>query len=61
MKRLMLAALLAFVLVIGNFVTVPRATTPASGCDNYASGISKGPAFRCPMPWWRQGPATILA
>jgi len=60
MKRLMLAALLAFVLVIGNFMTVPRATTPASGCDDHARGISKGTTSRCPMPWWRQGP-TILA
>ncbi len=41
MKRLMLAALLAFVLVIGNFVIVPWAIAQASGCDDRASGISK--------------------
>jgi len=59
MKRLMLTALLAFVLGIGNFVTVPRTTTPASGCDDHAGGISKGTTFHCPMPWWRQGPAFL--
>lgn len=59
MKRLMLVALLALVLVIGNLVTVPRETTPASGCVGYASGISKGTASRCPMPWWRQGPSFL--
>ena len=60
MKRLVLVALLAFVLVIGNSMTSPWATTPASGCNDRASGISKGTTFRCPMPWWRQGP-TFLA
>ena len=53
MKRLILAALLAFALGIGNFVTVPRATTP-SGCGD-RHGISTGTLSRCPMPWWRQG------
>jgi len=56
----MLVALLAFVLVIGNSVTSPWTTTPAFGCNDHASGISKGATSRCPMPWWRQGP-TFLA
>ena len=60
MKRLMLVALLAFVLAIGNSVTSPWTTTPAFGCNDHASGISKGATSRCPMPWWRQGP-TFLA
>ena len=60
MKRLMLVALLAFVLAIGNSVTSPWATTPAFGCNDHASGISKGTTTRCPMPWWRQG-LTFLA
>lgn len=59
MKRLMLAALLAFVLVIGNFVIVPRATAQSSGCDDRASGISKGAPSGCPVPLWRQGPTTL--
>jgi hypothetical protein len=56
MTRLMLAVLLAFVLVTGNFMTVPRATY----CDDRTSGIFKGATSRCPMPLWRQG-STILA
>jgi len=60
MKRLMLAALIAFVLVIATFVTVPGDHTSLR-LAYYARGISKGPASRCPMPWWRQRAATILA
>jgi len=49
MKRLMLAALIAFVLVIRQLSYRSPGDQPASGCDNYASGISKGRhlAARC--------------
>ena len=59
MKRLMLAALLAFVLVIGNFVFLPRAPAKAPGCDNPISGIFQSAPSRCPMPWWHQGSTTL--
>jgi hypothetical protein len=59
MKRLMLAALLVFVLVIGNFVTLTRAPAQAPGCDNRKSGIFQSAPSRCPMPWRHQGPTTL--
>lgn len=61
MKRLMLATLLAFILVIGNFVTLPRAPAQAPGCDNRNrnGGIFQSALFRCPMPWWYQESTTL--
>jgi hypothetical protein len=59
MKRLMPAALLAFVLVIGNFVTLPWAPAQAPGCGNRNSGIFQSAPARCPMPWWHQGSTTL--
>jgi hypothetical protein len=56
MKRLVRAALLASILVIVNFLIIPRTTPQASGCDDRTGGISWGARSGCPMPLWRQGP-----